>query len=366
MSVIRINYMNLIFYTFLSIATLSSFLANQTKRNNIANIYLVLLSAFLLIFIAGMRSSYNDTATYIFNYQYTLPISLDFFEFNFNNISDSFFVLYQLFLKELNIDVQGFIFVSSIFSLLPLILFIRLYTSNYAYVFMLLIMSGYFFLTMAAIKQTIAISIGVWSIHYFLKKKYFSYFIVMLIAFSFHPFALMYIACFFLSRPVWSGVTYLAFLICIFFLLFFNTFISTALILFQNIGLNYEYEYVANSAGMNTLRIMVYSIVPITSFFYRRKLIYLNNKFLNIAINFSILGFGIIIIGFAGGANFFGRAASYFEVFYLISLAYLLNNLLPNKLRFYAITASIFCYFFYFYYWFFILKPFEYKSLFFL
>jgi hypothetical protein len=361
------------------IFVLTTFLAFGVKSSNTPTIYsgkysftkkphyeavIVFFIFIMLASFSGFRSEYNDTAVYLYNFSNEIPQSFD----RIVNIDWSLgqnpgFIIYQIFIKQF-ISTNQYIFIlftSTIVTCLFVESFYR-YSRVFYFTIFLFIASGLFIFTMAAMKQVLAMSIGFWSIRIFLKEKYLKSIFIITLASTLHPYILLYLLAFFFRNEVWSKKIIVLLIATIFVGVLFNQFLSIAVNLNSELGNVYDIEYFENKAGMNKLRVTVFSVVPILSFIYRKKINKFNNQLLNLSINFSVVSFLFMIIASFGAANMFGRVGVYFEPFIYISLPWIIHSFFNKKIKRLATIVCFIMYLFFFYYQFIIAKDFQYTT----
>ena len=203
------------------IFVLTTFLAFGVKPSNTSIIYsgkysftkkphyeavIVLFIFIMLASFAGFRSEYNDTAAYLYNFSNDIPQSFD----RIVNIDWSLgqnpgFIIYQIFIKQF-ISTNQYVFIlftSTIVTYLFVKSFYR-YSQVFYFTIFLFIASGLFIFTMAAMKQVLAMSIGFWSIRFFLKEKYLKFIFIIILASTFHPYILLYLLAFFFRNGIKS------------------------------------------------------------------------------------------------------------------------------------------------------------------
>lgn len=334
----------------------------QVKKQNIIMVFCV---SILLSLFAGLRTKYNDTAIYMHNFVYKVPN--DFSSLTWSNITlgeNPGFYVYQVVIKMfISQDPQFLILISSLFTIGLFLAFYNKYSSKFSYSIFLYITSGLFVFSMAAMKQTMAMAIGLLAVHYFIKGKPGRFILLILLAATIHPYILLFLILPLFSKRVWSSKIVILLLVTIFIGLFFEQFINIVLNVTGNIGEGYTEEYFIGS-GVSVLRLLVFSVTPVLSFVFRKKINEQDNKALNISVNGSIISFLFMIMASYGTANMFGRMANYFEPFIYIALPWILTKTIGRYKILIIITCMVFyCGFFYYQYG--IAKPFTYHSMFF-
>jgi hypothetical protein len=276
-------------------------------------------------------------------------ISLD-IELNFKNYP--FFILYQLFIKHFISDnPQVFIFISAIIVQSLFVWSYYKYSSNFFLTILLYILSGLFLFTMAAIKQTMAMAIVFGALPFLLNNKPKIYILFIIIASLFHPLVVMYLSVFFFRNDIWTKKIILlliaTFAVGLFFEHFTQLFIDTYSIVGER---KYGAEILTERHGMNVFRTMVFGVIPLLSFIFRKKIRGTKNKFLFLCVNTSVVSFLFTFLALFGGANSFGRLAQYFEPFNYILLPYILTDIFPKKIKIPAQILCVMCYLIFFYF----------------
>ncbi len=331
--------------------------SRAVKNQNIIMVFCIFI---ILSLFAGLRSEYNDTNTYMYNFVYRIPD--DFSSFRWSDITlgeNPGFFVYQVLIKLfISQDPQFFILISSFFTIGLFLAFYNEYTPKFSLSIFLYITSGLFVFSMAAIKQTMAMAIGLLAVHYFIKGKSGRFFLLILLASTIHPYVLLYLLLPLFSKKVWSTKIVVLLLLTIFIGFFFEQFISIILNVTENIGENYKEEYFIGE-GVSNLRLLVFSVTSVLSFIFRKKINEQENIILNLCVNASIISFLFMIMASYGTANMFGRMANYFEPFTYIALPWILTKYI-GKYKIIIIFTCIFFYCIFFYYQYGIAKPFTY------
>jgi len=355
------------FSLFLIMSYIFSYLAQKSESTSIIiSLYFTSIVVLILSLLSGFRTEYNDTKRYIYNFIHYVPEHIiDFF----NNYSMALgdypgFFFFQSLLKDFVSDnPYVFIFTSSVFINILIISFYKKYSTAFSLSVFLYITSGLFMLGMGAMKQMLAVSIGIWSIHFFIKNNQKIFLFLLFLASTFHPFILLYLAVYFFNTQVWTKKILSMILATLLVGLFFTQFVETILGAAGAIGVNYDPSFILNKAGVNPLRIAIFSVAPILSYIYREEINNSEDKMIIIAVNFSIISFLFMLVASYGGANMFGRLASYFEPFTYLVIPWILYKFIPKNYNWIFIGSFIFAYSFFFYYQFVIVKNFHYKHI---
>lgn len=355
------------YFTFSLFVGLSSALFSDLFKNyKIGDFYFLFITVIVFSLLAGLRTEYNDTETYIYNFVYNIPTEFDQLNIlSFTIGENRGFYLYQYLIKSfISEDPHVFIFLSS---LITNLCFIAFFYRNSRYISILLFLfvtGGLYILSFAALKQTMAMGIGLYGFKYFTSRKHLTFFAVLCIAASIHPFVLLYSLAYIFDDKVWSIKVVILLFCSLLIGAMFIQFVGIVLNASEHIGVKYDPSYILDKQGMNLFRVAVFASVPILTFIFRGSINLSRNRFLIVASNFSILAFLLSIIASYGGANMFGRLAYYFVPFSYIALVWIALHSLKKKFRFFFMFSVLLAYSLFFYFQMFVVKSFTYINVF--
>ena len=298
----------------------------------------------ILVCFGGLRTFMNDTKTYLLAFEQKVPNTLSGIKsVDWAIGSNPLFSVYQIVLKTFfSSNGQVFIFVSSLFTITSMIMFIRKKAENFGFSIFLFISFTVYAFTLGAMKQTMATAIAIWSIPLFLSGKRIRAIILIVIAMFIHPYVVVYFAFFFLYKSIWDRRSVLIILATLAISFAFTSFVAGMINLTSLIGDEYD-SSMFGGAGISVFRVLVYWVTPILSFVYREQIREKDNKFLNVCINLSLVSACFILLASIGGANMMGRLANYFDIFTCISLPAVINciNKETNEKSIITIVAFI-------------------------
>lgn len=291
----------------------------------------VLLVTVLVLF-TGLRTSYNDTSNYVRIFYESLGVVEHFSNpENRNLLGNPLFYLFANVIKDTTNNAQVMIFVSAIFVQSCYIKFIKRYSANFLFGIFLYFTLGTFLLSMAAIKQTLAMAVLTLSIPYLEKKQWLPYFLIVFIAMLIHTYAIAFaVLPLFVRRP-WRLFTYAFALFTGVLLMNFQDVITTFLEQADEMGKTIaEYE-VFDNIGVNLFRIAVYAVPPLISFVFQRWIFHDASKTKCVLVHMSIISLSCMIMGTQSGANMFGRMANYFEFGTICTLPWMLEQTFDKR-----------------------------------
>lgn len=308
-------------------------------------LFFALLAIGLALFV-GLRTKFNDTAAYRSGYEAIRPSWSSFAKIDWVLGSNPGFMVTNTLLRILGVSTQGFLMFYAFITVFCYVWFIRKYTiSVWQTVFLYLVAGGYF-LSLAAIKECVAIAICLVATDRMLRKKRVSFVLLVLLASTFHPYSLMYLITPFLCFAPWTKRTYL--MIAVFFLIGFGLrpFMGTLIDITTMLGEEYTVEEFSGG-GVNFFRFLVGAVPIALSFIARKKMRQSEDKPLNLAMNLTVLHGAILFVALFGTANYFARLSEYFSVFTTLSLPWLLRKFEPKTRHIMTLMAvvlySIFC-----------------------
>ena len=278
-------------------------------------LYFAILLSFTLF--AGLRSKYNDTGTYIYGYRLVNAEDL-----NLKVLTEAYggFELYQRLIKRfISAKPQVFIFITAVFTTFMYLSFYSRHTRAFGgMIFFFAI--GAFISSMAALKQSIAIAIGLYAINNYLNKKYVRSLLLLLLAMTFHPYIICLICVPMLKGRVWDGRTVLLIAICA--AAFMN--LDKMLEAIKVIGKDYSNE-AFNDYTINPVRVLVEAIPIVLSIIYRKQINETKSTFLVLGINMRIISFAFVAMGLFANPIYFGRMSSYFSCLSAIAIPEMLT-----------------------------------------
>ena len=287
-------------------------------------IWFLVLAAVAVLF-AGLRTSYNDTATYIGIYN-NISLKkglLDGFSWELSE-HPGFYLVCRV-MKYLGISAQSFIMLTSLFTIGVQLWFIRKYSNNTGFGIFLFFMMGCFGFSMAAIKQCVAIAICLIAVDQLIRGRVLLFIVFVLLSATCHPFSLMFLGCLFLGFRPWSQYTYILILIGIIAGVSMQNWLIDALDLVSVMGLEYTEENLVGE-GVNFFRVAVLWSPVIISFLVRKNALDADDYVQNLMINLMTVNALIMFIALFGNPVYFGRLANYFLIFQAVGTTYLLRG----------------------------------------
>lgn len=322
---------------------------------------------FFLIIIIGwlsafmfLRTSYNDTGNYIFEWN-RITVSLD--EFLASGElkklgSNPLYDLYRTVLHEITDNYHVFFFFPAVLSCIGSVKLIKRFSIDPVFSLVVFFSIGTYIMYMAAMKQCFAIAILFFALPYAIDRKYVRYCLLVLFAMLFHTHAFIFLAVPLLFRKPWRKFTWLVFIAAIAAMATYNFTFGHLMDFALSIGVNVADFEVFDGHSIHPIRIVVYAIPAVLSFFFRNRLYHDSSRVENLFANMSIYAVFILMIGLIQGANLFARMAAYYEIALCISFPWMINKIFDKKSAQLLSAVGIVCFFGYFLYEFGVSKSF--------
>lgn len=312
----------------------------ESKYGKISWFFLFFVIAILVI-LSAIRSGIGDTGMYRHLYELV----------DQSYMSDGYeigFIYFIKFLKVFSNDSQLLIIVTSVIINILNVITIYRYTkdSYFELGIFLYITSGYYIVTMNGIRQSLAASILFFATTLIFKKKYKTYFLIVLLMSTIHNSALIMIPLYFIVKLTpWERMTNIIFALTAIGLVFYDPLLNLAIKFLGNT--RYEQYVEFDEGGANLIRIAVFA-VPVLLAYLRRDVIKEKWKYGNVFVNMNIICF--IVMLFSAYNWIFARFTIYFQLYSFILIPYLIANCFEGKERRVFYFMLIVLYFIFFYY----------------
>lgn len=312
--------------------------------------------AFLpIILMAANRSWYiGDTFAYRTSFE-KMPTSIEGLQEYLAGITKDvgFYFLSSVFKIFISNDPRFYFGIIALVQGLIIVWFFRKYSPSYLVsVFLFVASTDYLSWMYNGIRQFLAVTIVLLAIPLFLKKKYISGIIIILLAATIHQTALMMIPIVFLVQgEAWNKRTIVFTILVIAVLVFLDQFTH----LLEDGLSNTQYKNVMSdieeygNKGTNFFRVLVYSVPAILSFVYRKSINAEAPQFVKLSANMSIVSSGIYIVSMFTSGIFIGRLPIYCSLFSYIFLPWVINIRFDEKARRIVYFSMILLYLIFYY-----------------
>lgn len=285
-----------------------------------------------LLYVAGLRTSFNDTQNYISGFR-RMPAPAEWWDNqdNWNIFHNPAFYFLESWLRSKTDNAQIFIFLTAAFTEFSMVRFFKRHVENFPFSIFLFLTLGTFCFTLAAIKQCLAMAILTYAITALKDNKWVRYYLLVFLAMLFHTYALAFVFLPLFRAKPWSWFTYLFVLALVLVMLNFESAITSFLDFAGEQGKDIaEYE-VFDDHGTNIFRVLVYAVVPAMSLIFQKKLFENSTPEENVLVHMSIISLAFMLLGTFAGANMFGRMGNYFELGTICCLPWMLRKCFQGK-----------------------------------
>lgn len=293
----------------------------------------------LALFI-GLRKYYNDTSVYISIYRQSQTITETLNSFSRKLGDNPGFVLLNSLLKTFDVSHHGFLLFYSSFSVAVFLYFIKRYSNNVLLSLFLFFTTNTYLISAAAIKQSMAIAIGLLGIQFAIDRKWMRFFIVLFLAATFHPYVLVFTLVPFLMFKPWSKGTYILITGTLIAGFMLEAFLGTIIDMTSMIGDSYSEDDLIGE-GINIFRVLVSNVPLILTFLYRKQIFRDSTITEHLVVNLAMINGAVMFVGMFGTAIYFSRLASYFTVAQCMALPWILSRLPQNHKRFFTFFMII-------------------------
>lgn len=299
----------------------------------------VLLVTILVLF-AGLRTSYNDTSSYIIGFQNAPTLSVFLSDpDNLNPFKNPLFYLFQSFLKTYTNNSQLLIFISALITQACFIRLFKHYSHDFTFSVFIYFTLGTFLLTLAAMKQVCGMAVLTLAIPYLEQKKWGRYFLIVFIAMLIHTYAIAFaVLPLFTVRP-WRRFTFLFVATVVVVMMNFEETITEFMEQANDLGKTVADYEVFDDSTINVFRLAVYAVPPAISFLLQKWILRDSKSLNHVLIHMSVISLAFMSMGTQSGANMFARMAMYFELGTICILPWMLKESL--ELRSYRLISAI-------------------------
>ncbi len=307
-----------------------------------------IVSFSLLVFFVGMRSGYGDTPAYISGFN-AFSVDTNLLEiFKSDSDQKGYDCLLFLFKKYISPDYTVFFMALAIFQGLAIVKLYYKFSCNFFMSAFLFMASTSFTWMMNGLRQFLAVCVILFFFDYIVDRKFFKFLLVLLVAFSIHESAIVWLPVYFIvafkpwSFKIWACVAVT--LAIVFVLDQYTTFFDDSALEEMEIMstmLNYDN---GQDDGVNPIRVLIAAVPAMLAFMCHKRIKEINNPVINICINLSVVSVGIYAVGVVTSGIMVGRIPIYFLLLNYVLLPWLLEKVLTGKTK---TVVTILCYVFY-------------------
>lgn len=323
-----------------------------------SDLFMVIVIAWMTCF-SFLRTSYNDTGTYIAHYAIAKGFAESIQEGVLTDFAGNpFSTLYRSLIRDFTDNYHVYFFFPAFLSSLAVIKLFKRYSINPAFSLLIFFSIGTYVMYIAALKQCLAMFCLLLALPYAIDKKYVRFYVLVVIAILFHTHAFMFAIVPLLFEKPWGKKTWI-FLGAVFFAMAtYDVTLGSFMNYAQSIGAMVAESEVFDGHQINILRVLVYWIPPILALIFRGRLFNNSSREENLFVNMSCISAFILTIGLVQAANLYSRMAAYFEIAVAVALPWMIKKLFTKQSAQMVSFIAVVCYFGYFLYEFAVSKNF--------
>ena len=269
----------------------------------------------VLTLFAGLRTSYNDTAGYLYSAEYAVTLDELFRSEDFYNpFKVPLFHLFMSAVKACFNNPQWVVFLSAAITQICFVRFFKKYSQSFVFSIFIYFTLDTFVFTLAALKQALAMAILTVAFSALEKKQWTRYFVLVFIAMLFHAYAIAFVVLPLFKVKPWRLFTFVFISATAIVMLNFETTITAFMEQVSELGKNISEAEVFSDTTINIFRLAVYAVPPFISLVFQKWVLRNTDGIENTFIHMSIISLAFMIMGTQAGANMFGRMGNYFEL----------------------------------------------------
>lgn len=324
-----------------------------------ADIFMVIVIAWMTCF-SFLRTSYNDTLTYIDSFRNAETLVEGFANGTFTDwTGNSWSMFYRSLMHDLTKNYHIYFFFPAFLSSFAVVKLCKRYSVNPAFSLLIFFSIGTYVMYIAALKQCLAMFFLLLALPYAIDKKYAQFYLLVLVAIFFHTHAFMFAIVPLLLEKPWGKVSWGLLGATAFAMATYDFTLGAFMEYAQSIGALVAEVEVFDDHQINILRVLVYWVPALLALIFRKRLFSSSGRTENLFVNMSMVSAFILTIGLVRGANLYARMAAYFEIGTAIALPWMFQKLFTRRSAQFVTIAAAVLYFGYFLYEFSISKDFS-------
>lgn len=336
---------------FYSILNKNREIATAENATNRIPIFVAIITFGYIIFWAGIRSGVADTRAYIDMYN-ALPNNLSAIrEFWISdNKAPGYNTLAIIFKCIVSDDYHYWLMFIAMVSGFSVMYTVWKYSENFFYSAFLFIVTINFTWMLNGIRQFVVVSILFALSNWIVERKTWRYIAVVLLLSTIHFTALIMIPIYFFVTEKLFGVKLMIFLAALLLaIIFIEPFIDMMEIFLEDTMYGGFSEQFIEDDGVNSIRVFV-GMVPVTiAFVFRKRIAGMNDRFMNLCVNMSLISAGLYLLGVFTSGILFGRFPIYCEIYNIILLPLLFKKCFTKNSAILLYVLCALCFLAYYY-----------------
>lgn len=309
-----------------------------------------IISMGYIIFWAALRSGFVDTNAYIRQFQ-NMPIGLtEFYETLVSNTKDKgFYCILILFKTFISTNFHWWLSFIALMTGIPIMIVFRNRSYNYLYSLFLFISSTTVIWMFNGIRQFLAAAILFGFGYLIEERRFFKFLIVLFICASIHGTAWLMLPMYFFATDKPFGKRMMIFILAVLACaISIAPLMDSMETLLEDTHYSNNLKQFAEDDGVHPLRVLFSCIPVFLAIVKRKKIIALNDKYINICVNMSTITAGLYFVGMFTSGIMIGRLPIYFTMYSFILYPFLFVYLYQDiKNILYCVISVVYLLFFY-------------------
>lgn len=279
-----------------------------------------------------LRTSYNDTETYIKTFNEAVSLADGFRHGVFLSwFDDPWSMLYRSVVRSITENYHIYFFFPAFLNTLAIVKLFKYHSPSPALSLLIFLSLGTYIMYMTALKQCIAIFFLITAIPYAINKKYLKFFLTVFVAGMFHTYALVFAIIPLLFEKPWGKVTWILLGLMLFSMATYDDTLGAFIEYTESMGAYISENEVFHDSQLNVLRVMVYWVPAVFALVFRRRLFHDATRSEILFANISIVSAVFLTLGLVKGANLMGRMAGYFEFASCLALPWMIHKVFTRE-----------------------------------
>lgn len=307
----------------------------QTGRRHFmfrrSDVFMVAVIVWLTCF-SFLRTSYNDTGTYILHFMES-ESAADYFARNglLDLAGNPLSELYRDLIRDITENYHIYFFFPAFLSSFAVIKLFKRYSADPAFSVLIFSSLGTYIMYIAALKQCFAMFFLLLALPYAIDRKYVRFYLLVFTAVLFHTHAFMFAIVPLLSGRPWGKISLVFLTAALFAMATYDATFGAFMRYAQSLGALVAEIEVFDNHSINILRVLVYWIPPLLALIFRRRLFVDSTRVENLFVNMNLISAFILMIGLVQGANLYARMAAYFEISTAIALPWMIRKVFDRR-----------------------------------
>lgn len=312
---------------------------------------LAILTMGYIIFWVGIREGIYDTAAYIMIFRGSSSKLGDILSAKSINAKSPGFAVFNILFKcFISQDYHVWLMFIALVTGLCIVLVLQKYSVDFFYSMILFMLTLNFTWMLNGMRQFLVASIMFLCSRWIVEKKWIRYLIIVLLLSTIHYSVLIMIPVYWVvqGKP-WNKKTMLFICMILVCSCFVGTFSRGLDVILENTAYSGVVSQFASDDGVNPIRVLVMCVPVVLSLLKRRQIEQIDNKYMYMCVNMSIVTAGLYFLGVFTSGILMGRLPIYFELYNLILIPFLIKNCFNNGIRQIMYLLCTLGYLFYFY-----------------